>query len=83
MNVAEISLFAPFCAFGSFSHDLLFVLFIIFIRLRSLNNHRLHRKAQNSLSLPKRVLHVKDIWVDIYRNIYIHHAGCNVLLSMF
>jgi len=35
------------------SHDLLFALFIKFIQLRSINNHRLHRK-------PKRVLHVKD-----------------------
>lgn len=65
VNVAGISLFALCRAFGSLSHDLLFALFIIFIELRSINNHRQHHKAQNSL--PKRVSHVKDIWGHIIK----------------
>lgn len=65
VNVAGISLFALCRAFGSLSHDLLFALFIVFIQLRSINNHRQHRKPQNSL--PKRVSHVKGIWGHIIK----------------
>lgn len=53
------------CNWLSLSHDLLFALFIVFIQLRSINNHRQHRKPQNSL--PKRVSHVKDIWGHIIK----------------